>query len=92
MPRVRNVPAPPLSGEIAENQRYVDFLEKNFNEPQLAAIKWAAAHTLRSYEREGTFLFIFVRAIRLTSCFVYRRRGSRGSVSVYDGARPARDW
>ena len=53
MPRVRNVPAPPLSVEIAGNQKFVDFLVKNFNEPQLAAIKWAAAHTLRSYEREG---------------------------------------
>jgi hypothetical protein len=52
MPRVLGVPPPPLAEEIENHPEFVAFLAKNFNEPQLAAIKWAAAHTLRSYERD----------------------------------------
>ena len=33
--------------EIENHPDFVAFLAKNFNEPQLAAIKWSAAHTLR---------------------------------------------
>jgi senataxin len=53
MPRVLGVPPPPLADEIASHPEFVAFLAKNFNDPQLAAIKWSAAHTLRSYEYDG---------------------------------------
>ena len=38
--------------ELAAHPAFVRFLDANFNEPQLAAIRWSAAHTLRSYERD----------------------------------------
>ena len=52
MPRTIGREPPPLAEEVAAHPAFVRFLDANFNEPQLAAIRWSAAHTLRSYERD----------------------------------------
>ena len=52
MPKTSGREPPPLAEEVAAHPELVRFLDANFNEPQLAAIRWSAAHTLRSYERD----------------------------------------
>ena len=52
MPKTIGREPPPLAEEVAAHPEFVQFLDANFNEPQLAAIRWSAAHTLRSFERD----------------------------------------
>lgn len=53
MPRVLGCPPPPLAEEIEAHPHFVNFLNEQFNEPQLAAIKWSSAHTLRSFDLDA---------------------------------------
>ena len=53
MPKTRDVAPPPLALEVESQPELAGFLRKTFNAPQLAAIKWAAAHTLRNYDGDN---------------------------------------
>lgn len=59
---------PPLAQEIAGSAPLMEHLSKNFNEPQLAAIKWSCAHNLRQglaeFARDVTQLICDSRFLR----------------------------
>ena len=52
-PRMARRPPPAFADEIANNPNLLTFLEERFNAPQLAAIRWATAHTARGNERKS---------------------------------------